>query len=110
MTYKNDYMFSGNKKYNHKSDYATTYGDDYTSGKLGQKEGAYYHRNNSNSNRNDYSFSASNSNSNMKFNSGLQMLKMRTPSKTSKHAYARSNSTKRNINNTVSNNITNIYE
>ena len=113
MTYKNDYVFnSGNKKYNHKSDYTTTYSNNYNSNKLKKKESTYhrnnYHRNNSN--RNDYSFSkqlsTSNSNSNMKFNSGLQMLKMRTPS-TYKHAYTRSNSTKRN--NTV-NNITNIYE
>ena len=110
-TYKNDYLFnSGNKKYNHKSDYTTTYSNNYNSNKLKRKEHTY-HRNNSN--RNDYSFSrqlsTSNSNSNMKFNSGLQMLKMRTPSKTSKHAYTRSSSTKRNVGGTV-NNITNIYE
>lgn len=112
VPYKNDYVFSGNKKYSHKSDYTTTYSNNYNSSKLNKKEHTYqrnnYHRNNSSNNRNDYSFSkqlsASNSNSNMKFNSGLQMLKMRTPSK---HAYTRSNSTKRN---TVSNNITNIYE
>ena len=119
MTYKNDYVFgSGGKKYNHKSDYSTTYSNNYNSNKLKKKEytNTYhrnnYHRNNS-SNRNDYSFSkhlsTSNSNSNMKFSSGLQMLKMRAPSATSKHGYTRSNSTKRNINNTV-NNITNIYE